>query len=506
MEDGWEFSPAVPQSRRQGCSSLRVVTAEGAGAISYSLAIDQGTHASRAILFDERGQMVAEATEEIDLITSDGGIEQNPEQILASVKKVVGDVLAGLSAEVRGKVSCCGLACQRSTVVPWQSDGTALANALSWQDVRAADQVALLRSKEVDVRRISGLPLSPHYGASKLRWLLQNSAAVRGCTRERLRLSPLVSYLLFHLLEEKPYIVDDANAQRSQLFDVATRDWSEELTTAFEVPLSYLPRCVPVSATHGVLEGSHIPMTAVSGDQNAAFFGAGDMAPNTALVNIGSGAFILRPLEGRSASDKQLTGIAHSDGNATSYLREATVNGAGNALNWAQVEWDIPALFVQLPHWLDQIDDPPVFINSIGGLAAPWWREDVVSHFLDGGEKAKDADRVVAVVESIVFSIGANLELMQAELPLQQLRVSGGLSQLDGLCQKIADLGGLPVARSDASEATARGIAWLAAGRPRRWNQDTSAVDPFLPQPNPGLDKRFERFKMALEEIPEEKR
>lgn len=496
----------MPQSRCTGRTKPRVVVSEGAETISYTLAIDQGTHASRAILFDDGGRIIAEATEEIDLLVGDETIEQDAEQIIRSVKQVVEEILQGTPGQIREKISCCGLACQRSTVVPWRSDGSPLTNAISWQDVRGASQVTALRQREAEIRQISGLPLSAHYGASKLRWLLENSDAVRSCPADELRLSPLVSFLLFHLLEEKHYTVDDANAQRTQLFDVEKLDWSAELTSAFDVPASPLPRCSPVSTLHGHLEGNRIPITAVSGDQNAAFFGNGDLGLDGALINIGSGAFILRPLSSRLTSEKQLTGIAASDEKTVTYLREATVNGAGNALNWAMEEWQVPVLYDLLPFWLDQVDDPPVFINAVGGLAAPWWREDLQSHFIDGGEAAEIAERVVAVVESIAFTLMANLDLMAKESPLRQLRISGGLSQLDGLCQKISDLSGLPVTRSDAAEATARGIAWLAAGKPQQWQGDQGDSHSFQPQQNRQLQSRFERFKNALEEIPEEER
>lgn len=457
------------------------------------LAIDQGTHASRALLFDEHGHCLDTESQAIDLIRKPGGrVEHDSDQVLASV----GQVVERLTAR-RRDIRACGIATQRSTVLAWRSDGTALGRALSWQDVRGAAQIEALSPHGACIRQITGLPLSPHYGASKLHWLLSESAAVRRCPPVRRRLSPLVSFLLYHLLEQRPYRIDHSNAQRTQLLDLSTLDWSSRLCEWFDVPLAYLPDCAPMCHPHGTLAGSGIPVTAVCGDQNAAFYGAGEPSEDTALVNLGSGAFILRPLQSRRPSADQLTGLALSGADGVRYLREATVNGAGSALDWAERHWRIPALQTHLPKWLESVGEPPLFINSVGGLAAPWWREDIEPELIAAAGEDGDGPRAVAVVESILFLLQANLERMQAESPLRRLRVSGGLSSLDGLCRKLAALSGLPVTRVDDPQATARGAAWLAAGRPRSWLREATGAD-FAPRADARLRDRYRRFRDAL--------
>ena len=78
------------------------------------------------------------------------------------------------------------------------------------------------------------------------------------------------------------------------------------------------------------------------------------------------------------------------------------------------------------------------------------------------------------MVESIAFLLQANIDEMAKYLPpAARIRVSGGVSQIDGLCRRLAALSGLPVHRREDAEATARGIGYLAAGRPASWNQAT---------------------------------
>jgi len=472
--------------------------------MSYFLGIDQGSHSSRAVLFDGNGDVVEQASQKIVIdrpVT--GQAEYDAGQLLNSVEHVVKHVLDAFDMRKNEQVAACGIATQRSTVLAWDVSGRALCPALSWQDVRAQGLVAELKQHEREIRRLTGLPLTPYYSAGKMNWLLNQHETVKQHPREKLRLSPLVSYLLFHLLDNRPFVIDYSNAQRTQLFDLDALAWSERLCGWFDIDRRYLPECRPMCAGYGKLFATNIPVTAVCGDQNAAMYGTGKLEQGTALVNIGSGAFVLRELDRFSSSTTQLTGVAYADDDNVSYMREATINGAGNALSWAEKQWGVENLIDSLPDWMRTVKDPPVFINSVGGLGTPWMQGNIAPAFVGNGTYT-DAEKVVAIIESIVFMIQVNLDLMAVEAPLKQLRVSGGLSKLDGLCQKLSDLSGYVVERSNVAEASARGAAWLAAGRPPSWNSnrpDEPASGRFVPQQADGLASRYRLFKTELNRI-----
>lgn len=469
----------------------------------YYLAIDQGSHSSRALLFDNQGIEVARAFRDIKLNRKDEyQVEHDAAELLDSVTAVVDELLQGLDENIKQQVAACGIATQRSTVLAWNSRGEAIGPILSWQDVRGAPLVDSLRHKAAQIQNVTGLPLSAHYGASKLRWLLTESEAVKRSKPSELRLSPLISFLLHHLITDASYSSDHSNAQRTQLMDIQTLGWSDELSELFGVPVDYLPECRPMSAHYGLLKNTSIPVTAVCGDQNAAMYGVGKLPEDTALVNLGSGAFVLRALTQFTASGKQLSGIAYSDDNEVQYLREATINGAGSALEWVSKKYAINDLKQRLPGWLATVEKPPLFINTVGGLGSPWWRQGMTPQFIDADNMTGHAALVVAVVESILFMIWANIELMQRDFPLYRLRVSGGLSASDSLCQKLANLCQLPVERMNNSEATARGVAWLAAGRPVGWQQENLA-ELFTPVLETGLNQRYTYYMATLNQIME---
>ena len=480
----------------QVCYHAAIITTPASNVPSI-LALDQGTHASRACLFNAAGDMLFTHTENISLNRIDAHrVEQDPQQIIRSLQDCIAAAIEAAD-RFNSPIGCCGLAIQRSSVLAWRPQGEALSPVLSWQDTRGASQLESLRHRKRHIQALTGLPLSPHYGASKLAWLRRQFA-----TRNPLRLSPLVSHVLFHLLATSPYLCDPVNAQRTQLFALQQGDWSARLCDWFGVPQHLLPACRPVLRDYGQLRQAAIPLTAVSGDQNAALFGAGEPPADTALVNIGSGAFVLQLLDDYQNSDKQLTGIACSDSRHIRYLREATVNGAGNALQWLQQGETAIGLHEHLDGWLQQTDPSLIFVNSIGGLGSPWWNNHIPPRFINlspGGDKpAPLQQKAVALVESIVFMLHANLEIMQRQQAIARLQVSGGLSQLDGLCQRLANLTGLAVERSTLTGATARGIAWLAAGRPGEW-QETGRPQHFLPDADPGLHRRYRHFLTAIE-------
>ena len=457
--------------------------------MDYILAIDQGTHASRALLLDSTGKIISRSMHRLAIShPGPGRAEQDAEQIATSVQAAMQDVLRALTSAQRDAVRTCGITTQRSTVTAWQPEGTSLSAAINWQDTRGARQIEKLHGHATAIRKLSGLPLSAHYGASKLHWLNHLAG-----NPPEMRFGPLASFLLQRLTHERSYAVDHSNAQRMQLFDIHTLDWSEQLADWFDVPLDRLPPCRPVLNAYGTLSDCGIPVTALCGDQNAAWFGSGRPDDGTALVNLGSGAFILAAQTGAAAPADLLASIAVSDQGHCEYLLEGTVNGAGSALQWLQAQWPEEDIQTSLPHWLEQVTDPPLFMNTVGGLGSPWWRQGLAAEFVPGRERVNAAEAAVAVAESILFLVQYNLEIIQRQQAVTGLRISGGLSRLEALCQKLANLSKLPVQRADDPEASARGIAWLAAGQPENW-QATDKIQHFEPLTDIALGNRYTRF------------
>jgi glycerol kinase len=465
------------------------------------LAIDQGGQSTRAFVFDSHGVVIAEGVESCAVShPQPHWVEQDADNVVGSVTRALAHIRHKLGPRCRD-IAAAGLATQRSSIVCWdRRNGVPLSPVISWQDTRAHQWLNGFTAHEGDIRRITGLQLSAHYGVSKLRWCLDQMKSVSAAQAAgTLAWGPLASFLVFRLLVERPQLVDPANAARTLLWDLHQRDWSADLLSLFGLPREPLPRCTPSRHAFGTLhlDGCEIPLGVVTGDQSAALFAFGEPRTDTAYVNIGTGAFVQRLSHHYPADVGQLlAGVVLHDGDELTYALEGTVNGAASALRWFECERGVQDIEATLPAWLARADVPPLFLNGIAGLGSPYWVADFPTRFVGDG---KTWMKAVAVVESIAFLLQVNIERMQ-ELgsPPQQLQVSGGLARLDGLCQRLADLSGLRVYRPAQSEATARGTAYLAAGRPVTWRKPGHGRW-FRPQTNTALGQRFHAWCEAMD-------
>jgi glycerol kinase len=468
----------------------------------YTLCLDQGGHASRAMVFDGAGTLVSQCFAPIGTRrTPEGHVEHDADQIIESFR----DVLTDLDGQLPGGVAIAsaGLATQRSSIVCWDREsGKPLSPVISWQDRRNAAFVETLADRAAWVHARTGLVLSPHYGASKLRWCLENLPAVRDAASDgRLALGPLATYVVHQLLDERPIVTDPANASRTQLWDPATRDWAPDLLALFGVDGRYLPR--PVASRHdfGTLPVGkrRVPLIVCTGDQSAVPFAFGPMDPDTAYVNVGTGAFIQCELpadDGSGQSSGQawplLTSVVWADETRVVRVLEGSVNGASSALDWLSEADGIDAqrMLGAMTLSAAPLDTPVIFLNGVSGLASPFWIPGFPTAFIGDGDERQ---RFLAVLESILFLLRVNVDEMQRHRPpLQRIVVTGGLAASDLLCQRLADLVTLPVIRHGVLEATARGLAWLTAGQPRGWT--LPGATRFEAKHDTGLLERFFRW------------
>lgn len=469
---------------------------------SLFLAIDQGGHASRVMAFNLDGEPVAQAQHTIKTLHPQSThVEHNARQIIDSIQASLAKVAADLGEKIK-YVERIGLATQRSNIVCWDKhSGEPLSPVISWQDTRANNWLKQLSLDREDIHKTTGLFPSAHYGASKMRWCLDNLDAVQqAAQQDRLCMGPMSSYIVFALCRNKPFVSDPVSASRTLLWNIHRKDWDDYLLKSFNIERRFLPQCVTTEYEYGDIHIGErdIPLSIVDGDQSAALYAYGNLQYETAYINLGTGAFISRP-SGYALlyARRLLTSVIYSYDTDSHYVLEGTVNGAGSALDWVQQARPCDDLWDKLPDWLQSETDPPLFLNGISGLAAPYWIADFKTSFLDGKQHS-DASHYVSVIESIVFLLNANVqEMMKFASPPQQIQITGGLSRLDGLCQRLADLTRLPAYRPKECEATARGIAYLLAGKPLYWPEQTHG-EWFQPRDNAVLDQRFLLWETAM--------
>jgi glycerol kinase len=297
--------------------------------------------------------------------------------------------------------------------------------------------------------------------------------------------------------------VDPANASRTLLLDLTRGDWNHAMLAHFGIERAWLPAVAHSDAEYGdlVLESRRLPLRLLSGDQSTAAFAHGELRADAAYLNVGTGAFVFRA-NSEDAPSPLLRSVVHwSD--EPEFVVEGTVNGAGAALATFAREQAIADIGAALDAaWQGRNSAGEiVYLNGIGGLGSPDWRSAFPSRFIGGGSTTQ---RLVAVAESIVFLIGRNLALLrQVGAPCTHVLASGGISQSDPFCQALADLTKLPVHRPEHCEATARGAAFLLAGRPKDW--PALPQRDFSPRESPALQARHRRWQEAMAAALDEK-
>jgi len=451
--------------------------------MSFILALDQGTTSSRAIVFDERGQVRALAQKEIrQSFPRPGWVEHDPNEIWATQIAVATEALArgGLQA---ADVAAIGITNQRETTLVWdRATGTPIHNAIVWQDRRTAGACNELESaghgKLISAK--TGLVLDSYFSATKLRWILDNVPGARARAEAgELAFGTVDSWLVWKLTGGQSHVTDVTNASRTLLFDIHRREWDTELLDVFAVPRPVLPQVyessTAIAETAAYLFARPIPIASIAGDQQAALFGQRCIAPGMVKNTYGTGCFMLMHT-GRTpmvSRNRLIATPACSVDGRPQYALEGSVFVAGAAVQWLRDGLRMIRTSDEVEHLAADVEDNGgvYVVPAFAGLGSPHWdaRARGVIVGLTRGVIAGHIAR--ATLESIAYQTADVLRAMEDDAPVRlvELRVDGGATRNNLLMQFQADLLGVPVVRPKVHETTALGAAYLAGLAVRYW-------------------------------------
>jgi glycerol kinase len=445
----------------------------------YIGAIDQGTTSSRFIVFDEAGRVVSVAQKEHEQIyPQPGWVEHSPLEIWRNTQEVIGGALAreGLHA---ADIAAVGITNQRETTVLWdRTTGEPLHNALVWQDTRVGDLVAAfaLDGGQDRFRAKTGLPLATYFSGLKLKWLLENvSAARKKAANGDVLFGTIDSWILWNLTGGAAggvHLTDVTNASRTQLADLATLDWDDELLAAFGVPRAVLPRIVSSSAPYAevqipALRG--VQVAGILGDQQAALVGQTCFAPGEAKNTYGTGCFMLMNTGAEIVHSTAglITTVAYRFGeDPPQYALEGSIAIAGALVQWLRDNVGLIAKSADIETLAREVEDngDVYFVPAFSGLFAPYWRETARGAIVGLTRYANRGHLARAALEATAYQTREVLEAMEhdSHIPIKELRVDGGMVGNELLMQFQADMLGVPVVRPAITETTALGAAYAA--------------------------------------------
>ena len=441
---------------------------------NYIGAIDQGTTSTRFILFDRAGKAVACAQKEHrQIYPQPGWVEHDAEEIWTRTQQVIAEAMARASLKA-GDLAAIGITNQRETTVVWsRKTGKPVGNAIVWQDMRVAGEVARFGREVGDdyFRSRTGLPLSTYFSALKLRWILENgSGARRQAEAGELLFGNMDTFLVWKLTGQ--HVTDVTNASRTQLMNLKMLAWDAELLKVFSIPAQMLPRIGSSSEVYGhVTEGplSGVPVTGILGDQQAALVGQTCFRNGEAKNTYGTGCFLLMNTGAEPVVSKHglLTTVGYKlGGQPACYALEGSVAIAGALVQWLRDNLGLIRSSPEIEALAGTVDDNGgiYIVPAFSGLYAPYWKENARGVIAGLTRYANKGHVARAVLEAVAFQTREVVEAMEQDsgIALKVLRVDGGMVGNDLLMQFQADILDRPVVLPAIQETTSLGAACAA--------------------------------------------
>lgn len=480
------------------------------------LAIDQGTTNTKAILVTRDGQPIFVSSSPVGLLQPKPDfVEQDPLDLWKSVTNVIADCVKHADAE---KITAVGIANQRETVVAWErKTGVPVAPAVVWQCRRSASICSEMEQDGLKnlLRDRTGLSIDPLFSASKMRWLLEDVTGLRKRAEDgEICFGTVDSWLIWKLTGGKVYACDASNASRTQLLNLKTGSWDNDLLQLFGIPLIALPEIRNSSGSFGEcigiegLEG--VPILSALGDSHAAMAGHGSYAPGTIKATYGTGSSIMTLLpELRLAESGVATTIAWQIQGKPHFALEGNISMTGSAVQWVGEFLGLPDPVNDTVKLAETVEDSAGvhFVPAMVGLGAPHWDTQARGVLMDLGRGSRAAHMARAAIESIAFQIADVFEVMESEAGcvLPALYADGGGTRNTSLMQFQSDIMGRPVLRSEREELSALGAAWMAGLALGWWKSSADlenlrgGVQEFLPQLSPSQrEQKYTQWKNAV--------
>jgi len=421
----------------------------------YILAIDQSTAATKAILFTRKADVAGRYdTAHKQYYPKPGWVEHDAEEIYRNTITSVGELMRRQKI-TWDQIAAVSISNQRETVVVWDKEtGKPVCNAIVWQCARAVDICAGLERNGMseEIRRKTGLMLSPYFSAPKVSWILKHVDGVKKKAEDgKILMGTIDSYLIWKLTGGKVHATDYSNASRTSLLNLYTLKWDEELLEAFDIPLCMMPEIGYSDDIFGETDfegiaSKKIPISGVMGDSHGALFAQNCYRKGMAKATYGTGSSVMMNIGDKpSYSDKGIvTSIAWGMDKRVEYVFEGNINYSGATIKWLAEDLQLIKSAKESGQTaLSVPDNNGVYlVPSFTGMGAPYWDTDARAIICGLTNNAKKAHIVRAAEESIAYRIKDILDLMTAEadVVLNELRADGGATADKFLMQFQADI------------------------------------------------------------------
>jgi glycerol kinase len=438
----------------------------------YILGIDQSTAGTKALVFDGAGGIVSRCDRAHEQkISGAGWVAHDPEEIYRNTLDVCGETIrrAGIDAAA---IAGIGIANQRETALVWErKSGRPLYDAVVWQCSRGEGFCKAIAENnpaaEEQIRRHTGLRLSPYFSAAKIAWILEHS----GRKGDRgLCAGTVDSWLIYKFTGN--FKTDYSNASRTQLFNINSLQWDGDICGLFGIDREILAEVCDSNSFFGRtnLEGilpKPVPVHAALGDSHAALFGQGCLEKGLGKVTYGTGSSVMiNSGETPVFCQSIVTSLAWSINGKADYVLEGNINYSGSVIKWLIEDLALIGSAKEAGPLAAKAnrDDTTYLVPAFSGLGAPYWKADAKASLTGMTRTTGRAEIVKAAEESIAYQIVDVVDRAREEggILLKELRADGGATGDAYLMQFQSDILNLPLEVTEQEELSATGAAWMA--------------------------------------------
>jgi glycerol kinase len=441
----------------------------------YILGIDQSTQGTKAVLLNQKGAIVCRADLlHRQIINDRGWVSHDGDEIYNNVIQLIPKLLE--KAQVKKEaIAGVGISNQRETTILWdKTTGKPLSTAVVWQCARAQEITEKLKELGYGGRILTktGLPLSPYFPAAKMSWLIDNVVKKEEPEKDYC-IGTMDSYLVYRLTGGKVYKTDCSNASRTQLMNLKTLSWDEEICSLFQVDKNRLPEITDSDGDYGVtdFEGyfDHpVPIRSVMGDSHGALYAQCCYGHGMVKATYGTGSSIMMnvgdaPIFSRNGL---ASSVAWRIGGKVNYVLEGNLNYTGAVITWLKDDVKLIASPKETEElaWGANPGDTTYFVPAFSGLGAPYWDSEAKAGFCGMTRITGRNELVKAALDSIAYQICDVVRAMEedAGIPVKEVRVDGGPTENKYLMQFQADILGKTIRIPQIEELSVLGCSYLA--------------------------------------------
>lgn len=442
----------------------------------YVLAIDQSTRGTKAILVDHQNQIFWKTSlAHKQIINEDGWVSHDLNEIRANLITLFKQVLKKVTAD---QIKSLAITNQRESAAAWsRKTSEPLCKTIVWQDNRAEKLISRISYPELTdkVKNSTGLALSPYFTGAKWGWMLLNEPrVVQAQANNDLCLGTMDTWLVFQLTNGQSFKTEPSNACRTQLMNIKTGNWDQELVEIFGIDINDLPDIVDSNSNFGETDlfgllPHKIPILSVLGDSQAALFAHGCFETGDFKVTFGTGSSVMLNIGKKLPNNfnNQLnTSLAWSINGQKSYVLEGNINYAGACVTWLKDKLHLiqdPAETANLALTANP-NDHTLLIPAFAGLGAPYWLPDMKAAFVNMTATTGKKELVRATLNSLVYQINDILHAFHQLSPKvnDEIHTDGGMIKNKYLMQYLSNITQKNVKIANISELSALGSAMNA--------------------------------------------